>query len=372
MKKLRLNNSSGDTIVEVLIVLAVLSLSFAISYATANGGLNKAQNSQEHSQALGVINSQIELLRTAVVKQNASALLTNGAEFCVSPTADLSATASVIPMSNPVPAACQQHDGRYSISEKYHAGSPTSKSYYEFSVKWLGVGSLGDQQERLTYKIKLLALAGGGGAGSYQGGTSGGGATYTPNVPPPTPPAPPARSAFSWTIAGASYSTCTTDASDTFFNDGRDGCFKIGDVEYSRRAVDIKYLFSSGTTTGTISPGDATLSINYNQYSGASTTIPSGYTSFKVRVKVNGTDLGVFDLPITSSDGYNTKNFSGTITIPSGTPADIEVDWINNTGMDPDLQINNIGLNYTAPTPPIINLGPPQRGGIRAPGPVAR
>ncbi|HXE10132.1 MAG TPA: hypothetical protein VN554_01775, partial [Verrucomicrobiae bacterium] len=52
-------DATGDTIIEVLIVLAVLGLSLSISYATANKGLQQSRNAQEHSAALGIIDSQV-------------------------------------------------------------------------------------------------------------------------------------------------------------------------------------------------------------------------------------------------------------------------------------------------------------------------
>lgn len=54
---------AGDTIVEVMIVLAVLSLSLSISYATANRSLLYTRQAQENAQATELTQSQIENLR---------------------------------------------------------------------------------------------------------------------------------------------------------------------------------------------------------------------------------------------------------------------------------------------------------------------
>jgi len=53
----------GDTIVEVMIVLAVLGLALGISYATANRSLMLARQAQENSEATNIVASQIEALR---------------------------------------------------------------------------------------------------------------------------------------------------------------------------------------------------------------------------------------------------------------------------------------------------------------------
>jgi len=64
IRKLR-KAESGDTIVEILIVLAILGLALSIAYATANKSLQGARQAQEHSEALELVQGQIELLRTA-------------------------------------------------------------------------------------------------------------------------------------------------------------------------------------------------------------------------------------------------------------------------------------------------------------------
>lgn len=55
-------NQAGDTIVEVMVVLAVLGLAIGISYATANRSLFNARQAQENSQATTVAQSQVEQL----------------------------------------------------------------------------------------------------------------------------------------------------------------------------------------------------------------------------------------------------------------------------------------------------------------------
>ncbi|HEX4774334.1 MAG TPA: type II secretion system protein [Candidatus Saccharimonadales bacterium] len=56
-------NTFGDTIVEVMIVLAILGLAISISYATANRSLLNARQAQENSEASLYVQSQIEALR---------------------------------------------------------------------------------------------------------------------------------------------------------------------------------------------------------------------------------------------------------------------------------------------------------------------
>jgi type II secretory pathway pseudopilin PulG len=53
----------GDTIIEVMVVLAVLGLAIGIAYATANRSLLNARQAQENSEATGMVKAQVENLR---------------------------------------------------------------------------------------------------------------------------------------------------------------------------------------------------------------------------------------------------------------------------------------------------------------------
>jgi prepilin-type N-terminal cleavage/methylation domain-containing protein len=63
LKALRTRWQAGDTIVEVMIVLAVLGLAISISYATANRSLLNARQAQENSIATELAQSQMEAIQ---------------------------------------------------------------------------------------------------------------------------------------------------------------------------------------------------------------------------------------------------------------------------------------------------------------------
>jgi len=56
-------DNRGDTIIEVMIVLAVLGLALSIAYATANKSLINTRQAQEYAEASAQVQSQIEQLR---------------------------------------------------------------------------------------------------------------------------------------------------------------------------------------------------------------------------------------------------------------------------------------------------------------------
>jgi prepilin-type N-terminal cleavage/methylation domain-containing protein len=197
IKQLKRLGQRGDTIVEVMIVLAVLGLALSISYATANRGLQQSRNAQEHSQALGIIDSQVELLRSAFAKQAGSTL--PGTPFCLAPPG----ASQVV---NPTTLGTGANGFRESIkTDPIDPGDPNANTaypgpctqnnlyrvsivnrgsgVYDLRVRWSGISNLGRQQEELTYKVSTVTLSGGGGYGDSE-----------------TPPPPPFSGALTVTV----------------------------------------------------------------------------------------------------------------------------------------------------------------------------
>ena len=67
----------GDTIVEVLVAIAVLSVVLAGAYVTSNRSLNAELNAQEHTQALTIAQGQVEDLYSGDQLCNSSGLCGN-------------------------------------------------------------------------------------------------------------------------------------------------------------------------------------------------------------------------------------------------------------------------------------------------------
>ena len=56
-------SESGDTIVEVMIAILVACVVLVAAYASTNHNTQSMQNAQEHSQALKLVETQIEFMR---------------------------------------------------------------------------------------------------------------------------------------------------------------------------------------------------------------------------------------------------------------------------------------------------------------------
>ncbi len=83
----RLIKQAGDTIVEVLLAIAILGVILAGAYVTANRSLNSEHDAQEHSQALTIAQAQIEDLHAGYNLKNPSSGITNQC-FDITPSID--------------------------------------------------------------------------------------------------------------------------------------------------------------------------------------------------------------------------------------------------------------------------------------------
>lgn len=158
--KLKLLNNRGDTIVEVLIVLAILGFAFGTSTGIATRSLHQSRTAEEHSQALGLLNTQLEQLRSAAT--TGADVFQNGKPFCMKTdnTPDYGFAGSyVIPtdqnaddFTKYADPACKGIDTFYNQSIVYDSASGD----YTIRVRWDGVGTLGRQQEITSYRVYKL------------------------------------------------------------------------------------------------------------------------------------------------------------------------------------------------------------------------
>lgn len=90
-------NQFGDTIVEVLIAIAIISSVLATSYAIMNSSVKSNQDSQEQASALKVAESQLELLKGWFATGNTLPVGVNN--FCMKTSGGV----SVVQISTTVP-----------------------------------------------------------------------------------------------------------------------------------------------------------------------------------------------------------------------------------------------------------------------------
>lgn len=73
-------NQRGDTIVEVLVVLAVLGMALGTSYAIAGRSLINARQAQENAKATELLKEQLETIRVLAAQ---GSILPTHSNFCI-------------------------------------------------------------------------------------------------------------------------------------------------------------------------------------------------------------------------------------------------------------------------------------------------
>jgi type II secretory pathway pseudopilin PulG len=87
-----LRSQRGDTIVEVLISIAVVSLILGGAFVATSRSLNATRDSQERSDGLKLVESQLEQLKGIVADDPSSVFSGAPASYCVSSNAIVNAT----------------------------------------------------------------------------------------------------------------------------------------------------------------------------------------------------------------------------------------------------------------------------------------
>lgn len=153
LAKLR-RNQTGDTIVEVLIVIAIISSVLGGAYAMTNRNVNNNQQAQEHSQALKVAESQLEQLKSYIAAHPEAQPAVNE-NFCMNLNANTiekktftyTGVGATLPTTDDYyPEECQKNDGRYMTGIKR-----TGETYTVY-ISWDGPTNTRGQIS-LAYKV---------------------------------------------------------------------------------------------------------------------------------------------------------------------------------------------------------------------------
>ena len=172
--KWHLKPQQGDTLIEVLLSIAIISLVLAVSYAISTRALQQGVQAREHTEAMYLLQGQVETLKFR--EQNSTEAIFKAFEdtannnFCLDTAANSSADANWGPVVNTQPNSLQQQsstasgyaatcikNGKYYINITIPAGyfpltgiHPT----YLFTVSWYRIGG-GDQidQSKIFYRF---------------------------------------------------------------------------------------------------------------------------------------------------------------------------------------------------------------------------
>lgn len=150
MSARRLLGQTGDTIVEVMIVVTILGFIVAGVYSIASGSLRSARQAQERSEALKYTEGQLEQLKH-LANTNGNAVFGVAGTFCI----DGSSQAVSIPGSLPpfeeddfanYPVGCIK-DNRYHM-----AIQRTGNNQFAVTARWDRLGG-GRDQITMLYRM---------------------------------------------------------------------------------------------------------------------------------------------------------------------------------------------------------------------------
>ena len=153
------HNHYGDTIIEVLIVLAILGSGLAISYSIASKSLLISRDAQERTEATTILEAQIEQVRAVILNPTSSLgtqlgaqLATNNPQnFCFYPA---NSPNSIYPLTNPVPNTLPTECQTNNIFSYYITYSKINSNItYTAICNWENVFGTGMASDRLVYKI---------------------------------------------------------------------------------------------------------------------------------------------------------------------------------------------------------------------------
>ena len=170
-RRIKARWNRGDTILEVLIAIAVVSSILGSVFVLANRTAQNSRQAQEHQEALKYASSQIELLNE-YLRQSGGDRPT-GSSFCMQ-----QAVLAPLDYTGEAPAQCQYDNGAYDYSFK--VSYDATNKVYIVTVTWPGATGSVDSVA-LAYRPNL------------SGGTYGESIVVVP-VPAPTPTPTPTPS----------------------------------------------------------------------------------------------------------------------------------------------------------------------------------
>lgn len=149
---LRQNSSSlghqrGDTLVEVLIAIAVVSLVMGGAYVTTNRSLLATRAAQERGNALKIAEAQIEQLK-GMVATDSAAVFGAGvpSPFCISNTGTIVASTN---------AACTVGtNGAPTTAEpRFRLSIVRSGNTFSLTESWVNVSGANSDQLQMKYRV---------------------------------------------------------------------------------------------------------------------------------------------------------------------------------------------------------------------------
>ncbi len=155
-------NSAGDTIVEVMIAIAVVSALMASAFVVVSRTTQNVRQTEEHGEALKLLEGQIEQLKTVAVTKPTDVFSRPTVEhpkkaFCVKEGTIKDITSDSLPATTDAAYGscidCSSHDECLSDTVVYRFGMvETSPNIFTGTVTWDGARG-GQDKVEIAYKV---------------------------------------------------------------------------------------------------------------------------------------------------------------------------------------------------------------------------
>ena len=161
LKRLFGHYQAGDTIVEVVIAIAVIATVLTGAFVVSSHSLTAVRDSQEHSEALELLQGQVEDLRNAAAQTGKlTTYVTSGSRFCFNNLNVISSpSSSGSPCTQDSAQKSGQLDSRYALAIQTCSSpqcpspgfnSPTTN--FILTATWPALND-GTDQVQLTYRV---------------------------------------------------------------------------------------------------------------------------------------------------------------------------------------------------------------------------
>lgn len=150
-------NQKGDTIIEVLICLAILGFVLTLAYSIGTRSLGSIRSSQERTEALKIAEGQLEQIKYLGKKDSPDPAIFSGLTdpICIKSDGTPSNTFSPRPDDpdlddfSAYDSECTNRDGLYNIYISRPAGS--DGGIFTVRVRWERYGGGANQEVKLEY-----------------------------------------------------------------------------------------------------------------------------------------------------------------------------------------------------------------------------
>jgi len=146
-------NERGDTIVEVLISILIVSVILTGAYVTTNTSLRTTRASEERTAALKLVQGQLELVKS-MMASSAGATVVNSApaNFCIVPNTAVGAQPTT---PGSTAAACQQDSNGNPTTQalRYKLAISKTGNIFTAQAKWDSIVNSGQDSVQMTYRV---------------------------------------------------------------------------------------------------------------------------------------------------------------------------------------------------------------------------